>query len=90
MGPAQAPTEFATTSVFWDFMLGILSLFMDISLSRVLPDTLIDSQARVGFVGAQQGSLSVFEYEIGFLERANQTFSLSEDRLCHSIWHWSI
>lgn len=41
-----------------------------------------DSQARVGFVGLQQGSLSVSEYEIFFLKWARHTptlFSTEQD-----------
>lgn len=62
-------------------MLGISNLFVDTSQLVLVSGTLSDSQDKVGFTCVQQGSLSVSEYEIGFLEWDRHTFKL------HSIKH---
>lgn len=47
-------------------ILGILSLIMDTSHPGIIFGSSSGSQTTVGSIGVHQGSLLVFEYEIGF------------------------
>lgn len=67
---AQTPIEFMTAPAFQNSTLGILRLLNHILYLEIWPSLLRNSQAKVGVVSVQWGSLSVLEYEIGFLEQA--------------------
>lgn len=61
---------------------------MDTSPPEMRPNSSSSSQARVGFVGVQHGSLSISEYEIRFLEWAKHISVLypsEHDMVCGFI-----